>query len=144
VTDDPALNFILERRDEFLRGVPVFFCGPNGLKAHRLEGYFPITGISESPDLTGTINLVRELHPEFEEIAVVSDRNPASMRIIETLDGFQSQMNNAVRFRILTNESFTALNAELQNLPKNTPVLFHAFLQDLCRLLQYPPSSVCE
>jgi len=130
VTDDPAFNFMLDRRDRLFPEVPLFFCGPNNKKEADLVNIKNITGVAENPDMTGTIKLVRELHPDIKEIPVVSDRNTASLRVLETLSSIEKELNYEVTFKVLTNESMSALIDELKTIKEGTPVLFHAFLQD--------------
>jgi signal transduction histidine kinase/CheY-like chemotaxis protein len=130
VTDDPALTFALTQRDTLFSDIPLFFCGPNDFKAARLEDLNNITGVAENPNMMGTVNLIRELHPGITEIAVVSDRNPGSVRVLQTLEGIELELDHAVKFRALTDTSMEALLEELKNLPSGTPVVFHAFLRD--------------
>ncbi len=129
-TDDPAFSFLLERREALFPGVPLFFCGPNGLKSSGIKDITAITGIAENPDMRGTIDLVQKLHPQAGEFAVVSDRNPASLRVLNTLNQIQREMKESFTLNVLTDESLDSLKRELHSLPAGTPVLYHAFMQD--------------
>lgn len=129
-TDDVALDFLLLYRDEIFPGLPLVFCGPNDFTPERLEFQERITGIAENPDMRGTIGLIRRLHPKASSIAVVSDRNPASLRVIEGLKKIAGELGQPGLFSLLTDASLEALLAELQALPRGTPVVFHAFLRD--------------
>ena len=129
-TDDPAFNFLLDRREVLFPKVPLFFCGPNGLRASGIKDIPEITGIAENPDMRGTIHLVKELHPQAGEFAVVSDRNPASLRVLDTLKQIQKEMKSSFTLNVLTDESLDSLKRQLFSLSVGTPVLYHAFLQD--------------
>lgn len=72
-TDDPALDFLLERRDGVFGEVPVVFCGINNLDPTRLEEHPLYTGVNEVVDVKGTIEMARRLRPRAERIAIISD-----------------------------------------------------------------------
>ncbi len=129
-TDDVALDFLFLHRQKLFPGVPVVFCGPNDLKPERLYEHSNITGIAENPDMRGTLELILGFHPQGGRIALVSDRNPASLRVIEGLRHLEHELNGRFSLTLLTDASLEALMAELQALPSATPVLFHAFLRD--------------
>ena len=69
--DNNAYNFVRDQRLGLFAGRPVVFCGVNGFRPHQLFGLDDMTGVAESPDLVGTLNMVRKLHPERREIVVV-------------------------------------------------------------------------
>ncbi len=130
VTNDPALDFVLSRRDRLFGDIPVFFCAPINFQAPRLEGHQQITGVANNPDLWGTVALIRRLHPGVRDIPVVADRNPASLQVLDNLAQLESALNGAVSFRALTDASLKAVEAELRAQPAGAPVIFHAFLRD--------------
>ena len=130
LTDDPAWTFLVERRDLLFPGVPLFFCALNDLHPERLEGISAVTGIAENPDMSGTVELVRKLHPGIREIPVVADRNPGSLLVLKNLERISRELDGEVTFRALTDAGFPELLEELKRLPEGTPVIFHAFLRD--------------
>jgi signal transduction histidine kinase/ActR/RegA family two-component response regulator len=129
-TDDVALDFLFLYRDELFPGVPIVFSGPNDFSPQRLSIHTQITGIAENPDMRGTIDLVRTLHPDAPTIAVVADRNPASLRVIQGLMEIEGELGLQGLFTVLTDAGLEELLAEFQALPPGTPVVFHAFLRD--------------
>ncbi|WP_167506073.1 ABC transporter substrate binding protein [Desulfosediminicola flagellatus] len=73
VSDDFALDFVLQYREKLFSNVPVIFCGINTYTPTRLLGQSGITGVVENTDITGTIQLALSLHPTTKNIAVISD-----------------------------------------------------------------------
>jgi PAS domain S-box-containing protein len=71
----PALHFAVTHRDKLFPGVPIVFFG---VDATRLDGQkvLPgVTGVSETVDVRGTINLALHLHPNTSTIAVITNRS---------------------------------------------------------------------
>jgi len=113
-TDDVALDFLFLYRDELFPGVPIVFSGPNDFSPQRLSIHTQITGIAENPDMRGTIDLVRTLHPDAPTIAVVADRNPASLRVIQGLMEIEGELGLQGLFTVLTDAGLEELLAELR------------------------------
>jgi PAS domain S-box-containing protein len=61
--DDAALDFWLEQRDALFPGRPIVFCGVNDFTPARIAGVADITGVGESPDVLGTLELALTLVP---------------------------------------------------------------------------------
>ena len=57
VSDNAALDFLIENRATLFPGVPVIFCGINNFSPSMLKDQKGITGVSEDPDFVGTISL---------------------------------------------------------------------------------------
>ncbi len=129
-TDDPALNFLFRYRETLFPEIPVVFCSPNDFYPQDLEGHRRITGIAQNPNMSGTIALILTLHSQTRQIAVVADRNPASLQVIKSLQALERELNRPGMFQVLTDASLEDLMGELQALPRETPVVFHAFLRD--------------
>ena len=63
VSDDDALNFALHFRPTLFPGVPIVFCGVNDLSDEEMAKG-SLTGVVESFDLVGTVDVALKLHPE--------------------------------------------------------------------------------
>lgn len=129
-TDDPALSFLLSRRDSLFSGIPIVFCGPNSLDGYRIDAHKRITGVVEQPDYRGTMELALSLHPRVREVAIVSDRHPVSLKRLEEIGKLGPTLGKEISVRVLTDESLDALKAEVAALPDTSLVFFHTFLRD--------------
>jgi PAS domain S-box-containing protein len=70
----PALQFVLKYRDRLFPGVPIVFWG---LDASRVgEQRWPgVTGVTETVDVRGTVDLALHLHPEANTVAIITNNS---------------------------------------------------------------------
>jgi PAS domain S-box-containing protein len=70
----PALQFVLKYRDRLFPGVPIVFWG---LDASRVgEQRWPgVTGVTETVDVRGTVNLALHLHPKANTVAIITNNS---------------------------------------------------------------------
>lgn len=70
----PALQFVLKYRDRLFPGVPIVFWG---LDSSRVgEQRWPgVTGVTETVDVRGTINLALHLHPQATTVAIITNNS---------------------------------------------------------------------
>ena len=73
-SDDSALDFLREHRDELFPGVPVVFCGINSIPVAELESMPNATGILEGLEIEGNLELIARLHPRATRIVLLADR----------------------------------------------------------------------
>ncbi|MFW5682473.1 MAG: PAS domain S-box protein, partial [Phycisphaeraceae bacterium] len=74
VSDNAALDFMLGHREQILPGVPLVFCGINGVEGHRLADHAAITGVLERTEPAATAALAGKLRPGLSRLVVVGDR----------------------------------------------------------------------
>lgn len=79
-SDDAALNFWLARRETLFPGRPIVFCGVNDFTPDRLAGQTDITGVGESPDVVGTLELALALAPSARTVLALTADDTASSR----------------------------------------------------------------
>jgi len=72
-SDDAALDFLLAYREALFPGVPVVFCGVNDYKPGRTKGQTGYTGVAETFDIPGTIEVASRLLPNATKVAVITD-----------------------------------------------------------------------
>ncbi len=129
-TDDNALNFLLPRRDLLFSGVPVVFCGLNSYTESEIEGVRGITGVAETVDLSGTIELALNLHPDTRYIAVVNDTTPTGIQNLENFRNVAPLFDDRIEFIELFNLTTEELLDSLHALPDKTVVLLGSFYRD--------------
>lgn len=69
----PALEFAVKHRDQLFPGVPIVF---SDIDAGRIEGLkmWPgVTGVTETVDVQGTIDLALHLQPDTNEVAIITN-----------------------------------------------------------------------
>jgi ABC-type uncharacterized transport system substrate-binding protein len=85
ISDNAALEFVLEFQDDFAPGAPVVFCGINNYSPSMLQGRTDITGIVEFVDYASNIELILSLHPETDTIIVVNDNKSLTSKLHKNL-----------------------------------------------------------
>lgn len=126
-SDNNALNFLLESRDELFPGAPVVFCGINGYEDAMIAGHRGFTGIAEDYELRGTLNLALSLHPGIENIAVVSGVTTSSLINQRRVREVMPEFTDRVGFLLLTGLNVPEMRERLQNLPPRTLVLYMSY-----------------
>jgi len=128
-SDDHALDFLLEYRDDLFPGVPLVFSGLNAFPPERLNGKSKITGVYESYDVAGTIELMLELHPETTSIAAITDNTRSGHIFKKLIEQAEIQFSNKVKINHLHNLSPEVLQDSLSNIPESTLVLWAIYLR---------------
>ena len=101
-TDDNALKFLLEYRDELWPGVQAVFCGVNDFHPALSRNRNWLTGLLEKNDHVKTIRSALMLFPSTERILVVTDNTTSGKAQLETM-------------RVLADSEFADLEFEYLN-----------------------------
>ncbi len=137
-SDDHALDFLLKFRDELYPETPVFFSGVNNFKDSRISGHKLFTGVVEQSDISGTLDLILELHPHTNLITVVNDNTKSGIASGKKTRRVAEQFKDRVQFKYLTNLSEDELKDALSELPRDAIVIYITYLQPPNR----PPISI--
>ncbi|WP_148449872.1 EAL domain-containing protein [Gorillibacterium timonense] len=79
-TDDMALEFALEHRDDLLGNAPIVFCGVNEVSAERLtKGQHGVTGVLETLEPGGTLKAALQLNPNLKKVYVLFDNSESGI-----------------------------------------------------------------
>lgn len=128
-SDDHALNFLLTYRDALFPGTPVVFCGINDFHPNRIAGHAQFTGVYETYDVAGTIELMSSLHPDTRKIAVVTDDTYSGKDFRALTERAEALFANHLTFEYLHNLAPDALSAALGALSEDTLVLWAVYLR---------------
>lgn len=118
VFDDNACELVAK---EYIgESLPFVFCGMNG----EPEDYgFPaqnITGVIERHHLEATINLLKQLVPDVEELAIISDDSPTSQAFITRVRNIIPPVEIS---EFYTTNDFDAWKAEVNRLQTNVDAI---------------------
>jgi len=128
-TDDHALDFLLNYRGELFPNVPIVFCGINDFTPSRIAGHKLITGVYESHDIKGTIDLLLDLHPKTNNIIVISDATLSGDYIKGKVERAETSFKNKISFEYLTNLSPDELSLKLGAANDKTAVIWSIYLR---------------
>jgi PAS domain S-box-containing protein len=84
--DDNALLFLIEHRRSIFTDVPVVFCGINDISVYNEDSLSGMTGVTESPDIIGSIELALQVLPETKRILVLGDETTSGSMNLRRLD----------------------------------------------------------
>ena len=82
LTDNNALTFLREHKDELFTETPIVFCGINNYSPACIEGLEGrITGTAEKVDPIGTVKYIRTLQPNAKKLYLISGITPTSQQV---------------------------------------------------------------
>lgn len=128
-TDDNALDFLLDHRDQLFSNTPVIFSGLNNFSSNRLRGLEQFTGVYESYDVLGTIKLMLKLHPDTKNIAAITDDTRSGNIFRNLILSAESKLENSVEIKYLHNLSKNDLKQTMSELPDDTLGLWAIYLR---------------
>jgi ABC-type uncharacterized transport system substrate-binding protein len=122
VTDDNAINFVLQNRDTLFFNSPIVFSGINNLDLEKRLDANNFTGVYEIKDVLENINLLKMFSPQTQEIYFLGDATETYHAIEQNIKSKQVNFPN-IKFHFIYAKKFTQVQAELQNLPNRSVVL---------------------
>lgn len=129
--DDAALDFWLARRETLFPGRPIVFCGVNDFTPARIAGHADVTGVGESPDILGTLELALELVPSARTVlAFGSDTSVNGQTNLERFRRAVAALGRRVRPVEILDVSLDAAVAALASAPSDAVGLRLAPLLD--------------
>jgi PAS domain S-box-containing protein len=128
--DNPALEFALKNQQDVFYNSPVIFCGINNYKPIMTEGHPDVTGIIESLDIAGTIDVMLKIYPSINNIFVIHDHTPTGLAIYNEVLELIPKYSSKANFSFSELMNMEDLLNKLQNLPKDHLVLDAGFIAD--------------
>lgn len=131
VSDNAALSFVVGNREALFPSVPIVFCGINNFVPALLNGASGVTGISEDPEIAGTIRTALEI-TGAASLVIITDSTDTGVRNREVAVEVLRDLAGSVSFIILDGSLYDLkdLGEVLQGLDPNWVVLFLDFFQD--------------
>jgi signal transduction histidine kinase len=142
-TDTPALRFLLVHGEDLFPGVPIVFVDAdrNFVAAQELPPN--VTGVTGFLDITGTLELIQQVHPDTQRVAVIvgsSSYDEAIEREArQVIESYAGQLEFVWLRGMSVAEVVTALNA----LPEQTVALYLVQTGDRTGK-QYVPRSMLQ
>lgn len=130
VSDDNAFNLIRRLRNVVFPGVPVVFCGVNYLENPQDITAYNMTGVMESYDIPGTIQLGVQLFPETETVFVINDATTTGKANQQRLDLLGEHLPEGIDVVYSGDISMQQLIKTVAELDEKTIVLLMSFTRD--------------
>lgn len=143
VTDNNALNFILDVRSLIFEDTPVVFSGINYFKPEMLRGETRITGVSEDLSIRDVIRTAAGQFPGTREFVVIgsSNRNSEKDNVLR-IGNIAPEFQDRYRFSYHIDQTLEQLEAFLPTLSKGQVILFGGMIvTDSGHLMTLPEKS---
>jgi len=127
--DDDALHFLVDRSSDLFAGVPVAYCGINDVTAYEPEAIAGMTGVSESPDIEGSLQLALRLFPKTSTVFVVADETTSGIINMRRFTKVASSLPAGITVMSSVGRNRIKLSQELAALPANAIVLYLSYLR---------------
>ena len=129
-SDDHAFNFLLAHHQELFPDTPVVFCGVNDFKDSMLVGHNLITGVVESFDIKGTIDVALQLHPNTKEVFVIVDKTLSGAIVKELMMQDIPHFKDVISFTFLEDIDMSEVLERVENLSRDSIVFLISLLTD--------------
>ncbi len=143
-TDNDALNFMKQYRDEILPNTPVVFCGANNFDPAQMGGFKLYTGVNEKTDIAANVELILKVHPKTTQIHIISDTTTTGKLYRTEFDATAPRFKDKVKFVFYDNVSISELKNTLSKLGGDSVVLYLSFFEDNTGKLFTPSESLPE
>ena len=130
VSDDNAFQFAQRYRNVLFPGVPIVFCGVNYLQNPQEMGKLNITGVTESYDILGTINMGLSLFPNTKNLYVINDQTTTGKANSLKLSEVSPKLPQSVVVTEIPPMSMQQLKHEITSLDDDTLILLMSFTTD--------------
>jgi len=131
VSDNNALYFVRDNREEFFKDVPIVFCAIDQFTDSLIKGMSHITGVTEEIDFKKTVEVMLKLHPDAKEIVIVNDNESVSAKINrQFIKDFWSDLKTDINYRFLENITIPELLGKINKLDKSNIILLTNFTRD--------------
>lgn len=130
VSDDNAFQFLMRNRNQLVPDAPIVFCGVNYLEQPEQYSKMAVTGIMESYDILGTIQLGTELFPETKKIYVINDYSTSGKANLLKLQAASPSIPDNLKLELCGEISMQDLLARVDQLEDDTLILLMSFTMD--------------
>ncbi len=130
VSDDNAYNFILKQRNFLFGNTPLLFCGVNYLNNAQWLTAQNITGVIESYDILGTLQLGLQLLPETEKIFIINDDTTTGKANMQRLQEILPKLPGNISLEYSGLTSMQELQQKVATLDSKTIILLMSFTKD--------------
>jgi PAS domain S-box-containing protein len=131
VSDNAALEFVLERRDRLFPDTPIVFCGINSFAPSMISNRRGITGVAEDMSIVETVDLVLQLHNPTKEVIVIGRTSVAADKA--NRDSFVAalpRLPSQLKVTFWDDLPLSQLKARLEKLESGSVVFLNGLIQD--------------
>ncbi|MBU3136206.1 diguanylate cyclase [Clostridium gasigenes] len=125
-SDNWAYDFFQEHRDELFPSTPLIFTGLNNFESYKSQDKLieNSTGVLESIDIKGNIDLILTMHPDTKNIFIILDNTIVGTEISTDLNKLIYGNYSNVNFQEIKNITLEDTIEKINSNDKNSVVLF--------------------
>ena len=138
-SDDAAFNFIKKYNNVYFKNTPKVFCGVNNYNDSLVENISNISGVAEYNDIKSTIELIKKIHPERNELFIIRDTTFTTLELMKVFYKEIKNNNYSLSIKELVSKNNIGLKKEIDlgNNDKSVVIILGYFLDDLGRFDSY-------
>lgn len=129
-SDNEALDFLKKYRDAMFGMSPVVFCGVNDVRSDDIKGLTYYTGVNETPDIKGTLDLALRLHPNTKKIYVISDASAPGKRVQSDIEIIKLDYKTKAQFDFIDDTDMAKVLAAVERIPSDSLIVYAVFTRD--------------
>ncbi|QWR76963.1 sensor histidine kinase [Candidatus Magnetomonas plexicatena] len=130
ITDDDALDFVKEYREELFKDIPFVFCGINDYTPAKTEGFKNFTGVNEGADYEATLEVALKLNPGLKHAVVISDMMTTGILEKKSFNDSIGKYKQTINFTYLDNSTMDEVKQYVSKLTPDTAVFYLSFFKD--------------
>ncbi len=130
VSDNNALALVNSGKLTFKGNPPVIFCGINNYDKKLTDNLKRVTGVAETTDHYGTIDIIMKLHPEKDHILIVLDKTVTGNAIKKEFSSIEEHYKGKLNFEFLREFLLEDIPNILDRLDDDTVIYLLTFNQD--------------
>jgi PAS domain S-box-containing protein len=125
-----ALDFLNQHGDQIFPGVPVVFgiVGKGELKTRQLKPN--ITGVADTVDFAGTLELALRLLPRTQRVVVISGGDELDKAFDRLVHQAYEPFGDRLEFKYLSGLPMPVLLGEVASLPERTIIIYSSIFRD--------------
>lgn len=122
--DDAAFDYAISQSNNLFKNIPIFYCGVNNTeKAESFRNNIKIRGVVESVSIKETLELVRDLFPGRDKIAVITDGSITGQFDMKNYISVSASFILKTDILSLQDLAFGQLNSRLKELGSDYTIL---------------------
>lgn len=116
VSDNAALDFVVQYGGKLYPGTPIVFCGINNFNKKMLNDKDNIYGVVERASHKQTLDLIFKLHPNINKLLIINDRTQTGRSIRQELEKVLSLYKDRVKIEIWDTFTIKELQKKLKKI----------------------------
>ncbi|OCL27373.1 hypothetical protein U472_07910 [Orenia metallireducens] len=128
-SDDDALKFLLEYRDDLFSNTSVVFCGISDLDKYSFESKENFSGIEEKLDMKSTIKVALNLHPNIDKVVAITDGTTTGLTNLQMLKVAMNDIPEPISLITYKLSYLTEVKEIARKLDKNSIIVWLASIK---------------